>query len=66
MTDTTQIDRDDLGYLFDVEAALQRSPFDISPCSICGLDVVCLPEGGALCVSCNEALQAHDQTRETR
>lgn len=28
-----------------LEAALDRSPYDISPCGKCGMPVVCIPEG---------------------
>lgn len=36
-----------------LRAALKRSAFDISPCSRCGEDVVCLPDGLPLCVDCH-------------
>ena len=36
----------------DINRAIDRGGFDLSPCSLCGEDVVCLPEGGSLCKYC--------------
>lgn len=37
------------------EAALARSPYDISPCLLCGAPVVCLPDGMPMCQPCAES-----------
>ena len=39
-------DRDEL------RAAIDRGGWDISLCGLCGLPVVCLPDGAPLCESC--------------
>jgi len=32
--------------------AIERGGWDISPCGVCNLDVVCLPDGLPMCESC--------------
>lgn len=32
--------------------AIDRSPYDVSPCMVCGLPVVCLPDGMPMCEPC--------------
>jgi hypothetical protein len=40
--------------LLAFKAALDRSPFDISPCMQCGQPVVCLPDGMPCCEACGD------------
>ncbi len=40
--------------------ALDRSPYDISPCMECGKLVVCLPDGMPMCDPCGEKLKEQD------
>lgn len=34
--------------------ALARSPYDVGQCAVCGLAVVCLPDGLPICKDCSE------------
>lgn len=47
----------------ELQAALDRSGFDLSPCFQCGELVVCLPDGMPCCEPCAAKLAA-DQTTE--
>ena len=53
----TEIDR--------LRTALERSPYDISPCGECGNPVVCLPEGLALCEHCADAADEVQESEES-
>lgn len=44
-----------------IEAAWRRSPFDISPCMVCGQPVVCLPDGLPCCELCEEKVSTPTQ-----
>jgi hypothetical protein len=37
-----------------VAEALERSPFDMSDCMVCGLPVICIPDGLPMCNECAE------------
>ena len=39
----------------DIIKAILRSGFDLSPCRICGLPVVCIPDGLPVCEKCGRA-----------
>lgn len=44
--------------------AFERSGLDVAPCSLCGLPVVCVPEGGALCKECAERVEVREPKQE--
>lgn len=38
-----------------LQSAIDRSGFDVSPCTVCGYPVVCLPDGLPMCETCHDA-----------
>ena len=36
----------------DLYRLVRKSGLDVSVCSLCGDVIICLPEGGGLCVTC--------------
>lgn len=36
----------------ELQDAIDRSGFDVAPCTLCGLPVVCLPDGSPGCEKC--------------
>jgi hypothetical protein len=49
-------------YEAEMDSALARSGYDISPCRDCGAPVVCLPDGlSAMCETC---VQEHPQAKD--
>jgi hypothetical protein len=54
---TSGFSRDDLAAIqmaVIVLGAFDRSGYDISPCTVCGAPVVCIPDGMTLCEPCAE------------
>jgi len=49
-----ELQKAEIDRLREMEAAFQRSPYDISPCHECGEPTVCLPDGMAFCEACAE------------
>jgi hypothetical protein len=52
---TSGFSRDDLAAIqmaVIVLGAFDRSGYDISPCTVCGAPVVCIPDGMTLCEPC--------------
>ncbi len=44
-------------YIKAMDAAMERSAFDLAPCSVCGEPAVCLPDGMPCCDPCGKKLE---------
>ena len=47
-----------------LQEALERSPYDVSPCGECGEATVCLPDGLPMCEACGRAAEGKPATPE--